>query len=162
MLNIIVNILVGGDLCGLCKVTCSLDCSMSLFDILKVFKKNCLESLDCWVKADVTNSNTTILWTPISKWYVVRCGSKNGQEKKSMFHTDWTSLYISNLLTILGLETNMIGRTTVSGKPVDELVVFEKKPVAVRDYRRITDHLKGIYVWNIPQMNNAKPGDVNI
>ena len=29
-------------------------------------------------KVDVPNSNTTIIWTPICKWYVVRCGSKNG------------------------------------------------------------------------------------
>ena len=102
----------GGDLCGLCKAHCqwthpahfALDCSMSVFGILEVFKKNCLESLDCRDTVDMTNSDTTILWTPIFKWYVVRCGSKNGQ-KKDVFNRDWTRLCTSNMRTILGLMT---------------------------------------------------------
>jgi hypothetical protein len=39
-------------------------------------------------------------------------------------------------------------------------------PVEVGDFRRITDHFRGIYggnIWrNISQMNVAKPEDVNM
>lgn len=32
-------------------------------------------------KVDVPSSNTTITWTPVFEWYVVRCRSKNGHQK---------------------------------------------------------------------------------
>jgi hypothetical protein len=37
------------------------------------------------------NSSTCLDWAPILEWLVVRCGSKNGHQKKTMvFIRDWT------------------------------------------------------------------------
>ena len=33
------------------------------------------------MKVDASKSNTTIIWTPIFKWYVVICGSKSWHQK---------------------------------------------------------------------------------
>ena len=40
----------------------------------------------------------------------------------------------------------------------DELVEFETTPEEVRKFRRITDHFMGIYIQNIPQMNESNTG----
>ena len=43
----------------------------------------------------------------------------------------------------------------------NEPVEFEKYSIEVRDFARITDHVRGIYRENIPPMNKAtKPEDV--
>ena len=41
---------------------------------------------------------------------------------------------------------------------IDEPVEFEKWLVEVQDFRRITDHFRGIYL----KINIAKPKDVNM
>ena len=41
-----------------------------------------------------------------------------------------------------------------------ELVEFEKEPVEVRDFRRITDHFRGLYRIYLKRMK-AKLEDVN-
>ena len=43
-------------------------------------------------KVHVRNSNIAMMWTPIFKWYVVRCGSRNKHQKDThMFKRDWTT-----------------------------------------------------------------------
>ena len=33
------------------------------------------------LKVDVPNLNTTVIWTPVFEWYMVKCGSKNWPQK---------------------------------------------------------------------------------
>ena len=40
------------------------------------------------------NSVTYLNKTPIFDWCVIRCGSKNGHQKKQMFKRDWTTCSI--------------------------------------------------------------------
>ena len=44
-------------------------------------------------EVDVPNSDTSLHWTPIFECLVVRCGSKNGYQKKKKrwFERDWTT-----------------------------------------------------------------------
>ena len=51
-------------------------------------------------------SNTTITWTPIFEWYVVRCGSKNGHH--NIMCLQEIGLCAQNMLSILDSTTNMI------------------------------------------------------
>ena len=59
-------------------------------------------------KVDVPKSKTTIIWTPIFEWYVVRCGSKN----RHPIHMCLKEIgpCAQNMLIILGSIVNMIGR----------------------------------------------------
>ena len=78
-------------------------------------------TLGClWVKfmsgkVVVPTSNTTIIWTPIVEWYVVRCVSKNGQQKERCVNE--IGLHAQNMLIILGLIVNMI-----KGDPYNHLM----------------------------------------
>ena len=66
----------------------------------------------CWVAVDNIDvpkkSNTTIIiWTPIFEWCVVRCGSKDQNQKDIFIWKDWTTCH--NMRTILSSMFNMIG-----------------------------------------------------
>ena len=52
-------------------------------------------------KVDIPDSNTTIIWTRIFEWYVVRCGSKNGYQKGIMCLKE-IGLRAQNMIIILG------------------------------------------------------------
>ena len=52
---------------------------------------------------------TTMIWTPICVWYVVRCGSKNGHQKDMCSKV--IGLHVSNMLIIQVSTINMIGET---------------------------------------------------
>ena len=53
--------------------------------------------------------NSVTYWkqTPIFKWYVVKCGSKNGYQKDMSLKD--IELFAQNLLIILGSIFNIIG-----------------------------------------------------
>ena len=55
------------------------------------------------------DSNISIIWTPIFEWYVVRCGSKNGQQ--IYICSKQIGLCAQNMLTVLGSIVNMIAGT---------------------------------------------------
>ena len=74
-------------------------------------------------KVDVPKSITTITWTPIFKCYVVRCGSKNWQQKDMWLKE--IELCAQNMLTILSLIVNMIGRTCMTTKRARESSLSE-------------------------------------
>ena len=52
-------------------------------------------------KVDIPDSNTTIIWTPIFEWYVVRCGFKNRYQKGIMCLKE-IGLRAQNMISILG------------------------------------------------------------
>jgi hypothetical protein len=57
-------------------------------------------------KVGVPTPNTTIMWTPIFGWYVLRCGSKNGHlkdnvERRLDYILNIGSHYLLHMLTIL-------------------------------------------------------------
>ena len=60
------------------------------------------------MEVDVPNSVTSLYWTPIFEWYVVRCASKNGYQK-NMFRRDWTMC--SKYENQYRLNTHKIGGT---------------------------------------------------
>ena len=60
-------------------------------------------------KVDVPYSNIAIILTPIFKWYVVRCGSKNRHQKH--MHLKEIGLGAQTMLIILGSVVNIIRRT---------------------------------------------------
>ena len=62
-------------------------------------------------KVDMPNSVTYCNETPIIKWYVVKCGSKNGYQKDMSLKD--IELYAQNLLIILGSIFNII-----EGEPI--------------------------------------------
>ena len=51
--------------------------------------------------------DTTAQWTPISTWYVVRCGSKNGDPKDMCLKE--IGLRVQNMIIILGTIVKIIG-----------------------------------------------------
>ena len=61
--------------------------------------------------------------------------------------------------TELGPSHTIIGqnRQLVTDEPVE----FEKEPAEIQDYRKNTNHFRGIY-RNIPQFNERIPEDVNM
>jgi hypothetical protein len=65
---------------------------------------------DLSLEVDAPESNTAIIWTPIFKWYVVWCGSKNGHQK-GMMCLDEIGLCAQKTLAVLGSIVNMIGGT---------------------------------------------------
>jgi hypothetical protein len=58
---------------------------------------------------DVPKSNTTIFWTPILEWYVVKCGFKNGHQR-DMCLKEIQGLHAQNMIIILRSIVNMIGQ----------------------------------------------------
>ena len=56
----------------------------------------------CVIKVDVPKSNIALIWTPIFEGYVVRCGSKNGNQEGIMYLKK-IGLRAQNMLTTLKL-----------------------------------------------------------
>ena len=56
--------------------------------------------------ADMPKLNTTIIWTLVFEWHVIRCASKNPHQN-IIFLID-IGLHVRNMLTILGSTINMI------------------------------------------------------
>jgi hypothetical protein len=56
---------------------------------------------------EVPKSNTTIIWTPLFEWYVVRCGSQNKHQRDMCFKEIGLNVEIE--ATTLGTIVNMIG-----------------------------------------------------
>ena len=42
---------------------------------------NSCVTLATWGRVDTSDSNTTVMWTLVFEWYVVKCRSKNGHQK---------------------------------------------------------------------------------
>ena len=60
----------------------------------------------------MSNYVICLKWTQAFEWYVVRCGSKNGNQKDMYF--DEIRLRIQITITIIGSRVNVIGdRETV-------------------------------------------------
>lgn len=60
----------------------------------------------------MSNYVICLKWTQVFEWYVVRCGSKNGNQKDMYF--DEIRLRIQITITIIGSRVNVIGdRETV-------------------------------------------------
>ena len=57
---------------------------------------------------DVPNSNAIIIWTHVFEWFVIGFWSKSGHQK-NMFSRE-VGLHAQNMLTILSLVINMIGK----------------------------------------------------
>ena len=77
-------------------------------DIRVIFPK--YESSCILNKVDIPTYNVSIVGVPISEWYVVRCGSKNGHQEKHMFQNNF-GLCAQNMLTILCSMFYTIGGT---------------------------------------------------
>ena len=60
-------------------------------------------------KVDIPNSITYFDWTPLFEWYVVRCSSKNGDQKDMCLKE--IGLHAQNMITILGSIVNISGGT---------------------------------------------------
>ena len=65
----------------------------------------CSNLLITLLKIDVPNFNTRTIWTFIFKWYVVRCGSKNGHQNDTWLKD--IGLCAQNMLSILGSLINL-------------------------------------------------------
>jgi hypothetical protein len=62
-----------------------------------------------FTKVDVPNSNIAMISTPIFEWCVVRCGSKNGNQKEMCLEE--IGQRAQNMLSFLGFIFNIIWGT---------------------------------------------------
>ena len=67
----------------------------------------CEDCISHYPKVDMPNLVAELNQTPISEWYVVRCGSKSGYQKDMCLKG--IRLRSQNMITILGPIVNVLG-----------------------------------------------------